>query len=109
MCIHTWACVHAVSPDAIHEHVKTKTEETNRLHYAAPELATAGETTAADIYAFGICTLEVRHTTNIIEITLVFFGSVLCYYWHDDPYTSLTTIYLPDMSLDAKLGSPWQL
>lgn len=53
---------YAVSPDAIHEHVKTKTEETNRLHYAAPELATAGVTTAADIYAFGICTLEVSHT-----------------------------------------------
>ena len=49
-----------VSPDAIHEHVKTKTEQTQRLHYAAPELATAGQTTAADIYAFGICTLEVR-------------------------------------------------
>lgn len=60
-----YVCAHvgAVSPDAIHEHVKTKTEETNRLHYAAPELATAGETTAADIYAFGICTLEVRHIT----------------------------------------------
>ena len=47
-----------MSPDAIHEHVKTKTEETKRLHYAAPELATAGQTTAADIFAFGICTLE---------------------------------------------------
>lgn len=65
ICTHTYVHVlymHTVSPDAIHEHVKTKTEETNRLHYAAPELATAGATTAADIYAFGICTLEVSHT-----------------------------------------------
>ena len=58
-----------MSPDAIHEHVKTKTEEPQRLHYTPPELATDGQTTAADIYAFGICTLEVSgrvysHTTQ---------------------------------------------
>ena len=57
---------HTVSPDAIHEHVKTKTEETKRLHYAAPELATAGQTTPADIYAFGICTLEVHNYDPVL-------------------------------------------
>jgi nuclear receptor-binding protein len=71
----TRVCVCAVSPDAIHEHVKTKTEETNRLHYAAPELATAGETTAADIYAFGICTLEVRHNIRQNRHHFVFVSS----------------------------------
>jgi len=55
----------AVSPDAIHEHVKTKIEgqETKRLHYAAPEFALEGGVrTSADIYAFGICALEVSLT-----------------------------------------------
>ena len=50
-----------VSPDAIHDHVKTKIEaqETKRLHYAAPEFAMEGGVkTSSDIYAFGICALE---------------------------------------------------
>ncbi len=57
MCI-----IYTVSPDAIHEHVKTKIEgqETKRLHYTAPEYAMVGSVqTSADIYAFGICALEV--------------------------------------------------
>lgn len=52
-----------VSPDAIHEHVKTKigAQETERLHYAAPEFAEISRVqTSADIYAFGICALEVK-------------------------------------------------
>ena len=89
-------CV-AVSPDAIHQHVKTKNEDQRWLHYIAPEYAASewegrggegervmggggrvsGEgggrgghllslfaateiTPAADIYAFGLCMLEVR-------------------------------------------------
>lgn len=50
----------SVSPDAIHEHVKTKIgQETERLHYVAPEFAIVeGVQTSADIYAFGICALE---------------------------------------------------
>ena len=32
-------CVRTVSPDAIHEHVKTKIEGTKRMHYTAPEYA----------------------------------------------------------------------
>lgn len=49
-----------VSPDAIHEHVKTKREEVSmRLHYTAPEYADGPVGTAADIYAFGMCALEV--------------------------------------------------
>ena len=35
MCV----CVRTVSPDAIHEHVKTKIEGTKRMHYTAPEYA----------------------------------------------------------------------
>jgi nuclear receptor-binding protein len=49
----------AVSPDAIHQHVKTKSEEVRWMHYVAPEYATSTEITqSADIYAFGICVLE---------------------------------------------------
>ncbi len=55
---------HPVSPDAIHEHVKTKREEMSmRPHYTAPEYAEGPVGTAADIYAFGMCALEVRHST----------------------------------------------
>ncbi|XP_064383262.1 nuclear receptor-binding protein-like [Halichondria panicea] len=49
----------SVSPDAIHEHVKTKREEMSmRPHYTAPEYAEGPVGTAADIYAFGMCALE---------------------------------------------------
>jgi nuclear receptor-binding protein len=50
----------SVSPDAIHQHVKTKQLENRaRLHYTAPEYAgNAPITTSADIYSFGICALE---------------------------------------------------
>ena len=34
-----YVCVCTVSPDAIHEHVKTKIEGTKRMHYTAPEYA----------------------------------------------------------------------
>ena len=59
-----------VSPDAIHEHVKTKidAQETERLHYTAPEFAQIGRVkTSADIYAFGICALEVRLSLSRVE------------------------------------------
>ena len=51
-----------MSPDAIHEHVKTKIgADAKSLHYAAPEFAVMSRVeTSADIYAFGICALEVR-------------------------------------------------
>lgn len=61
----TFACTFillVVSPDAIHVHVKTTVgaQETERLHYAAPEFALVSRVeTTADIYAFGICALEV--------------------------------------------------
>uniref|UniRef100_A0A1X7UD98 Protein kinase domain-containing protein n=1 Tax=Amphimedon queenslandica TaxID=400682 RepID=A0A1X7UD98_AMPQE len=49
----------SVSPNAIHQHVKTKNREAAAgLHYAAPELAEGPMRTSADIYAFGICALE---------------------------------------------------
>lgn len=34
-----------------------------RPHYTAPEYAEGPVGTAADIYAFGMCALEVRHST----------------------------------------------
>lgn len=34
-----------------------------RPHYTAPEYAEGPVGTAADIYAFGMCALEVRHIT----------------------------------------------
>lgn len=73
---------HTVAPDAINHHVKTCRDTFRNLHYMAPEIErTAGNpfslyleyrdkinyvfagnpeiTTATDIYAFGICALEV--------------------------------------------------
>ena len=41
MCVHCM-CVHIVSPDAIHEHVKTKIEGTKRMHYTAPKYTGEG-------------------------------------------------------------------
>ena len=62
----------AVSPDAIHEHVKTKIgdHETKKLHYAAPEYAITGVQTSADIYAFGICALEVHVVASNIIVMI---------------------------------------
>jgi nuclear receptor-binding protein len=49
----------SVAPDAIYNHVKTYKAEAKNLHYVAPEYGdSAGMTTAVDIYAFGICALE---------------------------------------------------
>jgi len=48
-----------VAPDAISNHVKTYKEEARNFHYVAPEYAgPAPVTWAVDIYAFGICALE---------------------------------------------------
>lgn len=46
-----------VAPDAIHQHVKTFRENVKNMHYVAPETTTT-ISTAIDIYAFGICALE---------------------------------------------------
>ncbi|XP_077991108.1 nuclear receptor-binding protein-like [Glandiceps talaboti] len=50
----------SVAPDTIHNHVKTYREEQKNMHYIAPDyVGMSGEvTTAVDIYAFGICALE---------------------------------------------------
>ncbi|XP_033645184.1 nuclear receptor-binding protein-like [Asterias rubens] len=50
----------SVAPDAIHNHVKTYREEQRNMHYIAPEYGEAQDllTTGVDIYAFGICALE---------------------------------------------------
>jgi nuclear receptor-binding protein len=49
----------SVAPDTIYNHVKTYKEEAKNMHYAAPEYAVnTALTTASDIYAFGICALE---------------------------------------------------
>lgn len=60
----------AVSPDAIHEHVKTKIGAGAKpLHYAAPEFAVVSRVeTSADIYAFGICALEVRKCEDPLPV-----------------------------------------
>lgn len=56
----------SVAPDAIHQHVKTCRHEKKNMYYIAPEYG-AGEdcTTAVDIYAFGICVLEMATLGNI--------------------------------------------
>nr|XP_054772369.1 nuclear receptor-binding protein-like [Lytechinus pictus] len=48
----------SVAPDAINNHVKTYTEEQRNMHYIAPEYGDGNVSVAADIYAFGICALE---------------------------------------------------
>eukprot|EP00731_Ephydatia_muelleri_P031619 Em0023g126a len=51
----------SVSPDAIQEHVKSRLEDSELvyLHYSAPEYVTLSTVqTPVDIYAFGICALE---------------------------------------------------
>lgn len=51
-----------VAPDAINHHVKTCRENMRYMHYIAPEYETLDNmelTSAADIYAFGICSLEI--------------------------------------------------
>jgi nuclear receptor-binding protein len=52
----------AVAPNTIHHHVKTFREHVKNLHYFAPEYEmSAVVTPAADIYAFGVCALEVSY------------------------------------------------
>lgn len=49
----------SVAPDAIYSHVKSCREEAKNMHYIAPEnTANTPVSTAGDIYAFGICALE---------------------------------------------------
>ncbi|CAB3407376.1 unnamed protein product [Caenorhabditis bovis] len=49
-----------VAPDAINHHVKTCRENMRYMHYIAPEYENGSEVTpAADIYSFGICSLEI--------------------------------------------------
>lgn len=49
----------SVAPDTINNHVKTCYEEQKNLHFFAPEYgAVVDVTTAADIYSFGMCALE---------------------------------------------------
>lgn len=52
----------SVAPDTIRNHVKTYHEERRNMHYLAPEYGQPGTSrqynTAADVYAFGMCSLE---------------------------------------------------
>lgn len=48
----------SVAPDTINNHVKTCHEEQKNLHFYAPEYGDVHVTTAADIYSFGMCALE---------------------------------------------------
>ena len=51
----------SIAPDAIHTHVKTCKEQQKHFHFIAPEYAGSGDqpiNEAVDIYAFGMCALE---------------------------------------------------
>lgn len=50
----------SVAPDTIHNHVKTYRDERRNMHFIAPEYGKPGHVIdcAVDIYAFGICALE---------------------------------------------------
>ncbi|PAV86048.1 hypothetical protein WR25_07311 [Diploscapter pachys] len=57
-----------VAPDAIHHHVKTCKETFRYLHYIAPEYEQNNMVTpAADIYAFGVCALEMAMTGALVN------------------------------------------
>lgn len=47
----------SVAPDTIHHHVKTCRDNMKNMHFIAPEYG-AHVSTAIDIYAFGMCALE---------------------------------------------------
>eukprot|EP00117_Sycon_ciliatum_P020151 scpid64962/ scgid5300/ Nuclear receptor-binding protein len=47
----------SVAPDAINDHVKTYSAPRRNLHYISPEYG-QGVYTGVDIYAFGVCALE---------------------------------------------------
>ncbi|KAF6206898.1 hypothetical protein GE061_018134 [Apolygus lucorum] len=47
----------SVAPDTIHHHVKTCREKMKNMHFIAPEYG-ADPTPAVDMYAFGMCALE---------------------------------------------------
>ncbi|BES95680.1 protein kinase activity [Nesidiocoris tenuis] len=47
----------SVAPDTIHHHVKTCREKMKNMHFIAPDYS-ADPTPAVDIYAFGMCALE---------------------------------------------------
>ncbi|XP_029199160.2 nuclear receptor-binding protein-like [Acropora muricata] len=50
----------SVAPDTIHNHVKTYRDERRNMHFIAPEYGKPGHVIncAVDIYAFGMCALE---------------------------------------------------
>ncbi|CAL1295652.1 unnamed protein product [Larinioides sclopetarius] len=49
----------SVAPEAIHHHVKTCQEDLKNMHFIAPEYGSISMVTpAVDIYAFGMCALE---------------------------------------------------
>lgn len=48
----------SVAPDAIHHHVKTCLKDLGNVHFIAPEYGSKLLTHAVDVYAFGMCALE---------------------------------------------------
>lgn len=48
----------SVAPDAIHHHVKTCRKDLGNVHFIAPEYGSETLTHAVDVYAFGMCALE---------------------------------------------------
>lgn len=79
----------SVAPDTIHNHVKTYREERRNMHFIAPEYGKPGHVIdcAVDIYAFGICALEMAalelHDTE---------GTVT----RDNVFKAITGLEIPD-------------
>lgn len=59
----------AVAPTTIHHHVKTVREQLRNLHYFAPEYQYSQQqiNTGVDVYAFGVCALEVKCSIILLE------------------------------------------
>ena len=57
-----------VAPEMIHKHVKTVQDARKNLYYTAPEYGSASWGVAIDIYAFGVCALEMAMTELLTTV-----------------------------------------
>jgi nuclear receptor-binding protein len=57
-----------VAPDMIHKHVKTVQDPRKNLYYSAPEYSSGSFGVAVDIYAFGVCALEMAMTELLTTV-----------------------------------------
>ncbi|XP_062506785.1 nuclear receptor-binding protein-like isoform X2 [Corticium candelabrum] len=57
-----------VAPEMIHKHVKTVQDARKNLYYTAPEYGSSSWGSSIDIYAFGVCALEMAMTEQLTTV-----------------------------------------